>query len=387
MSGDAPRPHGAIHSLGGAPVTSLALSEEESALQAAVRELLADHSPVSTVRRLRDDPSSGGFDPEVWRRLAELGALDLLDPASAIDGATFAAGVVARELGRTLAPTPYLATAAALWCLGSSSDSGPRALADRVQAGTVLAALADQEGAHHRTGLPATTATRSDDGFALHGVKQHVPFGGEAEVLLVSASLDGALALFLVDASLAQRTTVRLMDARHRARVELDAVHVGHGALLWPPADAAGVLADATVRTTALLSAEMLGAAEAALTRTVEHLRTREQFGTLIGTFQALQHRAARLYLELELATSLVLEALRLVDAAADDAAEAVSGAKAFVSDTLLAITREGVQLHGGLGMTDEADIGLYLKRARVAAAELGDATHHRRLVATARHV
>jgi len=207
-------------------------------------------------------------------------------------------------------------------------------------------------------------------------------------VLVVTATLDGGTALFLVDAAAAERTSGRLIDAQPRARIRFSETPA---TLLCPPDSADDALRSAHLHTTALLAAEMLGLAEAAFALTIAHLQLREQFGVLIGTFQALQHRAARLYVDLELGTSLVLEALRAlctrddISSAREEAVMAVSAAKAFMNEVALAVTAEGVQLHGGLGMTDEADIGLYLKRARVAASELGDSTYHHRVVAAAR--
>lgn len=348
---------------------SLALDAEQRMLRDTVRDLLAEHSPVAQVRRLRDDPDSIGYDPKVWHRLTELGALELLAP-----GTAFEAGIVARELGRNLVPSPFLATAAALHCLSLAGSPTPDG----------LVVLAHQEGGHHSDRAPATAAVSSREGYLLTGVKRHVSYGAEADVLVVSATLDGGTALFLVDGAGNTRRGARLIDTRHRAQVEFaDAP----ATLLCAPDRGPEVLSVALTHTTALLAAEMVGSAEAALALTVAHLQQREQFGVLIGTFQALQHRAARLYVELELGTSLMLEALRLLDAGDADAAPAVSAAKAFLSNLAPALAGEGAQLFGGMGMTDEADIGLYLKRARVAAAELGDSTYHHRIVGAARGV
>lgn len=348
-------------------MTGLALDDEQRLLRDTVRDLLAEHSPVAAVRRLRDDPDSPGYDTKVWHRLVELGAVELLAP-----GTAFEAGIVARELGRNLVASPFLAMCAALRCLADTP----------VPDGLVV--VAHQEGGHHSDRAPATTATARGDGYVLTGAKDHVPYGASAETLIVSATLEGRTALFLVEGTATVRRVGRLIDTQPRARVELTDTP---GTLLLPPGRAEDVLRTAQLHTTALLAAEMLGSAEAAFALTVAHLQQREQFGVLIGTFQALQHRAARLYVELELGTSLVLEALRLLDAGDAEAPVAVSAAKAFLNEVALAVTAEGVQLHGGLGMTDEADIGLYLKRARVAAAELGDSAYHHRIVAAARGV
>jgi alkylation response protein AidB-like acyl-CoA dehydrogenase len=352
-------------------VSKLALDDEQRMLRDTVRDLLAEHSPVAQVRRLRDDPASIGYDPKLWHRLIELGLIELLAPDA---GTCFEAGIVARELGRNLVPSPFLATCAALHCCAAAGVTAPEG----------LVVLAHQEGGHHSDRSPSTTATPIMDGYALQGAKHHVAYGAEADALVVTAALDGVTALFLVDATAVTRRSGRLIDTRHRARIDLA---TAPGTLLCPPERASALLASALTHTTALLAAEMLGSAEAAFALTIAHLQQREQFGVLIGTFQALQHRAARLYVELELGTSLVLEALRLLDAGDAHATPAVSAAKAFMNDVALAVAREGAQLHGGLGMTDEADIGLYLKRARVAASELGDNAYHHRVVAGARGI
>jgi alkylation response protein AidB-like acyl-CoA dehydrogenase len=361
------------------PPVSLALGDEERMLRDTVRDLLAEHSPVAAVRRLRDAPECAGYDAKLWRRLVELGATELLLPN---ETGMLAAGVVARELGRNLVASPFLATSTSLRCLAAAGAPSLDALADRVLAGEALTVPAFQEGGHHSDRAPATTATRSGTGYLLRGVKQHVPLGATADSLIVSAALDGATALFVVEGSAVERRAGRLIDTQPRARIELvDAP----GVLLCPATHADEVLRSSRMHTTALLAAEMLGAAEAAFALTIAHLQRREQFDVLIGTFQALQHRAARLYVEIELGTSLVLEALRMLDAADPEAPVAVSAAKAFINDVALNVTAEGVQMHGGMGMTDEVDIGLYLKRARVAAAELGDSAYHHRVVAAAR--
>ena len=254
-------------------------------------------------------------------------------------------------------------------------------------AGDLLLALAYQE-AQSRYDLchVSTRAERAGDGWRLSGEKRLVLDGHVADRLVVTARSGGSerdrdgLTLFLLDADAPGITVTRqsTVDSRNAAIVRLDGVPAAPPDVLGEVGRGGALLGDVIDRATTGLCAEMLGSMEAAFTMTLEYLRTRQQFGAPIGSFQALKHRAANMFTELELARSAVLAAAMAIDEANPRAAEFVSVAKARCSDTFILIGNEGIQMHGGIGMTDEHDIGFFLKRARAAELTFGDAAFHR---------
>ncbi len=304
--------------------------------------------------------------------------------------------VVMEELGRGLMPEPMLSTVllGATAVLLGGSDAQKREHLPAVAAGERLLALAYQEprsryDAHH----VETKAAKAGSGFVLRGEKIQVLDGHVADWLIVSARTDGAdadprgITLFLVRPDTPGVTIERQhrIDGRNAALLRLDDVRVDRDAVLGALADGGALLARVLDRATIALCAEMLGSMVAAFEMTNDYLRTRTQFGVQIGTFQALKHRAAKMYIEIELARSAVMGAHRALDEGRDDAtiARLASLAKARCSDAFVLIGNEGVQMHGGIGMTDEHDIGFFIKRARVAEMTFGDAAWHRDRVAT----
>jgi alkylation response protein AidB-like acyl-CoA dehydrogenase len=342
---------------------ALVLTEEHELVRGAARDFVAARSPR---RRAR----AGGFARELWREMARLGWLGLTVPEAAGGSGLgwVAQMLVGEELGRGLVPEALAPTVLAAACL-------PPERLPAVVHGDELAALAYLErGARFDAGA---VATRADADGRLRGHKTLVLGGASADLFVVSARAGEAVELYLVtaDAPGLARRPLHLLDGRDAAELDLDdvrpAAHLPGGA---------AQLARALDRGTIALAAEMLGGMSAAFQLTLDHLKTRVQFGVPIGSFQALQHRAAKLFVEIELARSAVWSASALLDDGGDDAAvaRAASVAKAKCSDAFLLVAHEAVQMHGGIGMTDEHDIGLYLKRARVAEMTLGDARHHR---------
>jgi alkylation response protein AidB-like acyl-CoA dehydrogenase len=372
----------------------LALDEDEQALRSAARSFLAAHSPISDLRHLRDDPgSTAGMRPVVWQKMAELDWLGLtVDERDGGSGAGyFQQGILFEELGRALVLSPLLAVAEALPCLDGSCGTPIAPQLASVLAGTTIMCLAHRESSHYTPELVAATARATDSGFVVSGCKQFVAYAGLADKLIVSARLSGqtrdrnGLALFVVDSTARglEVEPLRLVDSTPRAHVRFDNVEIEAAGLIAQNATAADLLDRCHDVATALQAAEMLGSLSAALELTVAHLKTRVQFGAIIGTFQALAHRAARMFIAQELATSAVRAALRSLDGSnSDGAAVDVSVAKVTVNEAFSLIAREGVQMHGGMGMTDEADIGLYLKRSQTAVALGGDSGYHRRRIA-----
>ena len=369
---------------------ALVLSEEQEQLQESVREFLRDHSPVSRLRELRDTRDADGFSRELWKQMAELGWTGILFP-EALGGSELGyaeLGVVLEELGRTLAPEPFVGTlllAGNAILLGGSEEQ-KQAILPGICSGERVAALAFQEQGRFAPYAVATRAEATGEGFRLTGEKRFVLDGHVADDLLVVARSAGAageregLTLFRVDpaAKGVEVNRTLMVDSRNAARVKLGGVAVARAAVVGEVDRGADLLDPVFDRAAIGQAAELLGTLREAFDRTLEYLKTREQFGVPIGSFQALKHRAAEMFCEVELSTSVVLEALRAIDADSAEVPKLASAAKARVSDTAALVSCEAVQMFGGIGMTDEEEIGFFLKRARAAELAFGDAAYHR---------
>ena len=363
----------------------LDLNDEQTLLRDTAKDFVAEHAPVSHLRALRDANDPTGFSRDLWKQFAEMGLNGVLVPEAqgGLGLGHVEAGVVLEEIGRNLSPSPFLATAvAAVEALKGSAQ------AERwfpgIVSGDTIAALAIDEGPKHRDRI-AMTAERAGNGFRLNGAKQFVTHGHVADLLIVAARTAGSaedadgVTLFAVprDAAGLEASPERLADSSLAARMTFDGVTVDADAMIGE-VDGGRSGLDRLLRAGRTgASAEMLGVAGGAMDMTVGYLKERKQFGTLIGSFQALQHRAAHLYSELEVARAAVLKAQQLLDAGSDEADEAVSVAKAMTGMATTLSVQEGVQMHGGIGMTDEYDIGFFMKRARVLAEMFGDTGFH----------
>ena len=368
---------------------AMVLNEEAGMLKDAARGFLADSAPVAQLRKLRDTDNADGFDRKTWAAMAEMGWTSVLVPEDqgGVEMGYVAAGVIAEEMGRTLTASPFVSTAimgaTALSRFGSDGQKGE--WLPRIAAGEAITAIAVDEGRKHNPTSVATKAERSGNGFKLSGRKSFVAEGHVADMLIVSARTAGSeteargVSLFLVPMAAAGLTVDRIktVDSRNFATVTLDGVEVTADAVLGEVDGGLKALEAVLDAGRAGLSAEMSGSAQQCLESTVGYLKERKQFGQIIGTFQALQHRAAHLYSEVELGKSIVLKALQTLDAAPDHAAMMVSAAKAKLGQVAQLAAQEGVQMHGGMGMTDEFDIGFFMKRIRVAEALYGDANYH----------
>lgn len=349
------------------------LNEEQRLLKDSARDFIREQAPVTRLRKARD-AKANGRDPDLWREMAAMGWAGILVPEE-FGGAGLGyvgLGVVLEETGRTLAASPLLSTAmigASALMLGGS-EAQKKEWLPKIAAGEVTFALAIDDGAHH---APGVSKLKSSGG-RLSGTKKFVADGHVADVFLVGAG-DG-LYLVRADAKGVTRKELITVDSRGAADVTFD------GAEAEKLGDAK-VLEQVLDRARIGLAAEMLGQALQAFEITSEYLKTRKQFGQVIGGFQALQHRAAKMFTDLELTRSCVMAALDALDRGADDVAEYASLAKARAGESLHLVSSEMVQMHGGIGMTDEHDAGLYLKRARVAEALYGGAAFHRDRYAT----
>jgi alkylation response protein AidB-like acyl-CoA dehydrogenase len=368
----------------------LVLSEEQELLQQTARNFVSESAPVSALRALRDADDPAGFSRELWKEMAELGWPGILLPEE-LGGAGLGyaeLGVVQEELGRTLAASPLFATAllGGNAVLLAGSDAQKKEILPALARGERLLALAYQETPRHDPFAVSTRAEPVRDGFRLHGEKRFVLDGHVADQIIVVARVSGGprdrdgLALFVVDGDARglARTRTRMVDSRNAALLRLDGVEVDRGRALGQPGGAADVLEAVFDRAAIALSAEMLGGAQRVFDDTLAYLRERKQFGVPIGSFQALKHRAAALFCEVELARSIVLEALRAVDSGSPEVPRLACVCKARLSDAYVHAANEGVQMHGGIGMTDEHDVGLFLKRAKATALLLGDSAYHR---------
>jgi alkylation response protein AidB-like acyl-CoA dehydrogenase len=368
---------------------ALVLSEEQSMLRDSARGLISDKAPVSHLRQLRDTNDATGFSRDLWKTFAEMGFSGLLVPES-FGGSGLGcveAGVVMEEIGRSLMPSPFLSTAvlaaSALSRAGSAAQKSEHL--PKISAGTLLAALAVDEGAKHRPLWTKMQAARSGNGFRLNGAKAFVVDGHTADLLIVAARTAGAageregLTLFLVDPKSkgieTERTT--MVDSHNAARITFEDVAVNADSVLGEVDQGYPLLEGVLNIGRGAVAAEMVGLSEEVFGRTVEYLKERKQFGKRIGEFQALQHRAAQLYIEIEITRAAVLKALQSLDGDFETAGAAVAVAKARAGSTATLAVQEGVQMHGGMGMTDQFDIGFFMKRARVCQELFGDSNFH----------
>lgn len=365
---------------------ALVLTEDEAMLADSARGFFARSAPVAAFRALRDGGAPERYDPSLWAEMARMGFAGVLLPESE-GGAGFGyagAGLIAEQAGRVLAASPLLSCALATEILSRDGDADQKALLARLADGALLAAFAIDETARHDPDRLGARATADGDGYRLDGVKRLVVDGGIAETLVVAAITDAGPTLLLVDAG-APGVAIKpldLVDSRNAADIRFTGVKLGKRAVIGAPGRAATTIERALDVGRALLAAELLGVAQEAFDRTVAYLKDREQFGVKIGSFQALQHRAARLHISLELGRGVVLKALRALDDG-DSAASLLAGlAKGMMTTTARHMLDEAVQLHGGVGITDDYDIGLFLKRARVAGDLFGDDYFHKERLA-----
>lgn len=363
---------------------ALVLNEEQGMLRDSAQSFLSESAPTAHLRGLRDSRSDDGFDRALWAKFAELGFAGVLIPEAhgGIGLGVVEAGVIAEQLGRTLTPSPFLSTAvlSARALVKGGSQAQQAKLLPAMAAAKTVVAFAIDEHSKHRPSAIKTTATPDGDGWRLDGAKTFVLDGHVAESLIVVArSSDAGLTLFLVDAKAAgvaiERTV--MVDAHNAARITLEGVKVGAEAVIGPVDGGAALLDDVLDTGRAVVASLLLGIADESFGRTLGYLKERKQFDRIIGEFQALQHRAAELFTDIELGRALVLRALQAVEGDPAAAPRLVSAAKAQACTTANRAVREAVQMHGGMGMTDEFDMGLFMKRARVAQELLGDASFH----------
>jgi alkylation response protein AidB-like acyl-CoA dehydrogenase len=366
----------------------LILTDDQLMIRDSAEGFFKDEAPVSQHRALRDAKDAAGFSRGVWAKMAEMGFAGVLVPEAhgGADMGHVAAGIIMEAMGKNLSAAPMLSTAVlGATALKQGTAEQQAKYLPLIAQGALLLALAADEAARHKPNHVATTATPSGNGFKLNGVKGFVLDGAAADTLIVAARTGGetddkaGITLFLVNPKADGVTVDRrsMVDSRGAARVTLNDVQVDGADVLGQVGEGFAILEKMLDAGRACLAAEMLGVSGTAFTMTVDYLKQREQFGQKIGSFQALQHRAAHLFCEVELARSATLKALKALDEGSDRAPMYVSLAKAKAGEVAILASNEGVQMHGGIGMTDEYDIGFFMKRARAAQETFGDAAFH----------
>ena len=372
-----------------------ALTEEQQLIQEQAKSWAAEEAPVAKFREMRDSGNEFGFDKATWAAVAELGWAGILVPEDhgGVDMGHLTFGVVLEELGRQLTASPLLASGLvgvnALKIAGS--DEQQATWLPKIADGTTVVTLAVDEGPRHAPASTALEAKVNGSGFALTGTKVHVLEGLAADRLVVAARTSGqpgeedGVTLFLVDATASgvSRQGVRTADSRGYATITFEGVEVAEADVLGPVDGGFALLDRILDHARAGIAAEMFGTAAQSFDMTLDYLKNRVQFGQVIGGFQALGHRAAELFTEMEMARSCMEAALQAIDDGADDVAELCSLSKAKTGDFLHHMSNELIQIHGGIGMTDEFDAGLYLKRARALEATYGNQSFHRDRYAT----
>ena len=374
---------------------ALVLNEEQRLLQDTAKDFLSKYAPIASLRKLRDEHNPIGYDPDLWLQMTEMGWASVILP-EAYGGLEFGflgLGVVLEESGRTLTASPLFASAVvgASAVLLGGSEQQKQMLLPQIASGDLTLALALEESHHHRPTHIATTANMQGDDFVLNGNKCFVLDGHSANKLIVVARSSGTesdsvgLTLLLVDRNAKGISCHRtiMADSRNAANITFENVIVPAADILGTVDNGWSILEPVLDRGRVAIAAEMMGCALETFERTVAYLKEREQFGVKIGSFQALQHRAAHMQSELELCRSVLLQALSTVDDAPEQLPLLASLAKARLNVLVKLVTNEAVQMHGGIGVTDDLEIGFFLKRARVTMQIFGDTGFHKDRYAT----
>ena len=367
-----------------------ALTEEQTMIKDKAQSWVKEQAPVAKFRALRDSGDRQGFHADTWQAMVEMGWTGIIVPeqygGSELGYLTF--GIVLEETGKQLTASPLLASAlvgASALLLGGT-EAQKQAWLPKIVDGSEILTLAVDEGSRHAPTEISLKATKTAEGFSLTGRKTMVLEGGAASALVVAARTSGSagdsegITLFLLSAGAAgiRRQTLKTADSRGYSNIDFDGVAVSQSAVLGEVDRGGDLLTEILDRARAGLAAEMLGTASQAFAMNLDYLKTRVQFGQVIGSFQALGHRAAMLFSEMELARSCVEAALQSIDANAVNQAQLCSLSKFKAGAFLYHMSNELIQIHGGIGMTDDFDAGFYLKRARAVEAAYGNQSFHR---------
>ena len=367
----------------------LVLSEEEQFLKDTAKNFAEERSPISHFRSLRDSNDPNLWDKNIWLEMVKLGWPGILIPEE-FGGSNFGVtgiGVILQECAKTLTPSPLFATGV----LGAyaisefGNDDQKNNYLPKIVNGEITTALAVDEISHHDPSATELIAKKNNSGFTLSGKKIFVIDGASADLLIVLARTSGSkgdstgLSLFFIDSNQSgiEAKKLDMADSRNYANIYFNDVSVDKSSLLGDLETAGETVESILDIGRIAMSAEMLGNAESAFEITLDYLKQRKQFGALIGSFQALQHRAAEMFCEIELTKSSVLAAMRAADENSNELQRLSSLSKTVAGETLHLVSNEAIQMHGGIGVTDEYDIGFFLKRARVTEQIFGSAKYH----------
>lgn len=374
----------------------LVLNDEQTMLAQTVKDFIKDNSPITRMRKLRDDKDMLGYSKDVWKQMADLGWTAILfsEDDGGLGLGMAEVVLVTEAMGRNLAPEPYLSSimlAGQALSLGGSKELKNQWLGPIIAGDSVLTVAYQEKGKRYDIRRIDTKAAAAGDGYILNGEKTQVLDGCGADAIIVSARTSGkdgdadGITLFLIPKDAPGLTITRQwrLDSRNVALVQMKDVKVPAANIVGEADKGAALLGRVIDLATVALCGEMLGGMNFAFDHMLAYMKERVQFNVVIGSFQALKHRAAKMYMEVELSRSVVMAAARAVDENHKDKDIYIATAKARCSDAYIAITNEAVQILGGNGMTDEEDIGFYMKRARAAEMTFGDATFHKDRFAT----
>ena len=368
---------------------SLVLNEEQIFLKDSAKKFASEKTPTTHFREVRDSEIESCYDDKIWKEMVSLGWTGILIPEE-FGGSNFGvAGIssILEELGRTLTPSPLFSTAVVgVSLIKHANDDVKKDILSKVVEEGLRLCFAIEESNHHNPLKIVCEAQKDGKNYNISGEKSFVIDGGFADMVIIACRTSGkegsknGLSLFVVDANAKGLTVTptKMVDSRNAANMKFDNVKVSSDMLIGEEGKAYEIIESVLDISRAAISAEMLGSALQAYEITLDYLKEREQFGSKIGSFQALQHRAAIMFSELELCKSCVIESITSFDEGGNDSERLASLAKAKVGEVFHLVSNESVQMHGGIGVTDEYDIGLYLKRARVAEQIFGNSDFHK---------
>ena len=367
----------------------LILTEEQEFLRDTAKNFAQERTPVAHFRALRDSNDQNLWDKDIWQEMVNLGWSGILIPEE-FGGSNFGVAgisVILQECGKTLTPSPLFSTgvlgAYAISNFGTQEQK--EQYLPKIVNGEITTALAVDESSHHDPSKTSLTAEKKDDKYILNGKKTFVIDGASADVLIVLTRTSGnsgelaGLTLFIIDSNAdgIDKTKLDMADSRNYANINFNDVKCSNQDILGALESGGETVESILDIGRIAISAEMLGNAESAFETTIEYLKQRKQFGVLIGTFQALQHRAAAMFCEIELTKSAIMAAVHGADERSNELQRLSSLAKTVAGETLHLVSNEAIQMHGGIGVTDEYDLGFFIKRSRVAEQIFGSSTYH----------
>ena len=367
----------------------LILTEEQEFLRDTAKDFAQERTPVTHFRSLRDNKDENLWDKDIWQEMVNLGWSGILIPEE-FGGSDFGVAgisVILQECGKTLTPSPLFSTgvlgAYAISNFGTQEQK--EKYLPKIVSGEITTALAVDESSHHDPCKTLFKAEQKGNDFLLNGKKTFVIDGASADILIILARTSGnsgdlaGLTLFIVESNVdgIKKIKLDMADSRNYANIEFNDVECSNKSILGALESGGETVERILDIGRIAMSAEMLGNAESAFETTIDYLKQRKQFGVLIGTFQALQHRAAEMFCEIELTKSAVMAAIHGADENSNELQRLSSLAKTIAGETLNLVSNEAIQMHGGIGVTDEYDLGFFIKRSRVAEQIFGSSTYH----------